>query len=84
MGFFRILRAIAALLVLIAKNFATHYRKSKSFRSSRFQMFFQIGVLKDFAMLTIEHLCWSHLFMKLQAWSPAILLEKESNTGVFL
>ena len=28
------------------------------FRSSRSQMFFKIGVLKNFATLTGKHLCW--------------------------
>ena len=35
-------------------------------RSSRSQMFFKIGVLKNFANFTGKHLCWSLFFKKLQ------------------
>ena len=40
----------------------------KPMRSSRSQMFFKIGVLKNFAILTGKHLCWSLLYIKLHAW----------------
>ena len=36
-------------------------------RSSRSQMFFKIGVLKNFANFTGKHLCWSLFLIKLQA-----------------
>ena len=42
-------------------------------RSSRSQMFFKIGVLRNFPVLTEKHLCWSHF-----------LLKKTLNIGVFL
>ena len=32
------------------------------------QMFFKIGVLKNFAILPGKHLCWSLFLIKLQAW----------------
>ena len=54
------------------------------FRSSRSQMFFKIGVLKNFANFTVKHLCWSIFFIKLQAWMAATLLKRDSNTGVIL
>ena len=54
------------------------------FRSSRSQMFFKIGVLKNFANFTAKHLCWSTFFIKLQAWRAAALLKRDSNTGVIL
>ena len=41
-------------------------------RSSRLQMFFQEGVLKNLSIFTGKHLCWS------------LLLKGVSNTGVFL
>ena len=31
------------------------------------QMFFKIGVLKNFANFTVKHLCWSLFLIKLQA-----------------
>ena len=43
-------------------------------RSSRLQIFFKIGVLKDFLNFTGNHLCWSLFLTKFKAGS---------NTGVF-
>ena len=40
--------------------------KSLLFRIGRSQMFFKIGVLKNFASLTGWHLCWSLFLLKLQ------------------
>ena len=39
-------------------------RKNKSSRS---QMFFKISALKNFANLTVKHLCWSLFFNKVAA-----------------
>ena len=47
------------------------------FRSSFSQMFFKIGVLKNFAIITGNHPCWRLFLIKLQVW-------RYSNTGVFL
>ena len=57
---------------------------SLNFKSSHLQMFFKIGVLKNFAIFAGKHLCWSCFLMKLQAWRSAILFKRDSNTGVFL
>ena len=38
-------------------------------RSSRSQMFFKIGALKNFAIFTGKHLCWSLFLIKLQAFT---------------
>ena len=48
-------------------------------RTSRSQMFFKIGALKDFTNITEKHLCWSLFLIKLQALRPAILLKTYSN-----
>ena len=53
-------------------------------RSSRSQIFFKIGVLKNFAIFTAKHLFWSLFLMKLPAWSAAVLWKRDSNTSVFL
>ena len=53
-------------------------------RSSRLQLFFKIGALKNFAYFTGKHPCWSFFLIKLQALRPATLLKRDSNTGVFL
>ena len=50
-------------------------------RSSLSQMFFKIGVLKNFANF-IGKQCWSIFLTKLHAWRPATLL-KETPTQVF-
>ena len=53
-------------------------------RSSRLQMIYEIDVLKDFAVLTGKHLCWSLFLITLQAFRSVNLLERDSITGVFL
>ena len=47
-------------------------------RSSRSQMFFKIGALKNFANFKGKHLCWSLFLIKLQAPRPTILLKRDS------
>ena len=46
-------------------------------------MYFRIGALKDFAIFTEKHLCWSLFLINIQAWRPATLLKRDSNIGVF-
>ena len=41
------------------------------YRSRRSQMFFKIGVLKNFAIFTGKHLCWSLFLIQLQAQAQA-------------
>ena len=41
---------------------------TKSLRSSRSQMFFKIGVLKNFSILARKYLYWSLFWIKLHAW----------------
>ena len=53
-------------------------------RSSRWQMYFKIGVLKNFAIFTGKHLCWSIFLIKLLAWNSATLFKRDSNTVFFL
>ena len=43
-------------------------------RRSCLQMFFKIGVLKNYIIFTQKHLCWDLFLRKLQ---------RDSNTGVF-
>ena len=47
-------------------------------------MFFKIGVLKNFAIFTRKHLCWSLFLTKLQTCGPATELKSNSSTGIFL
>ena len=48
-------------------------------RSSRSQMFFKIGILKNFAIITGKHLCWSPFLIKLHTWRSAALLNRDSH-----
>ena len=48
-------------------------------RSSRSQMFYKIGVLKNVANLTGKHLCWSTFFNKVADLNP----EKKTPTQAF-
>ena len=48
------------------------------------KVFYKKAVLKNFAIFTGKHLCWSVFFIKWQNFSPATLLKRDSNTGLFL
>ena len=54
------------------------------YRSRRSHMFFKIGLFTNFAVFTGKHLCWSLILIKLQAWRTTTLLNRDSNTVVFL
>ena len=41
------------------------------------------SVLINFGNFTGKHLCWSLFLIELQAFKPAILLKRDSNTDVF-
>ena len=45
-------------------------------RSSRFQMFFKVSVLKSFANFTGKHLCWGLFLKNLQAEGLQLFIEK--------
>ena len=51
-------------------------------RSSHWRCSIKKGALKNFAVLTEKHLCWSLFLIKLQAWRHATLLN-ETPTQVF-
>ena len=61
-----------------AENCKKHHRS----RNGRSQMFFKIGVLKNFSIFTGKHLCWSLLLNKWQTFKSAALL-KETPTQLF-
>ena len=64
--------------------FKFHCFTASQNRSSCLQMFFRIGVLKNFTIFTGKHLHWGVFLIKLQTVSLATLLKRDSNTGVFL
>ena len=66
-----------ALLVTFSQK---HIQTAGLRRSSRLQMFYKKGVLKNFSSFTEKHLFWSLFWIEL---SPATLLKRDSNTGVF-
>ena len=55
----------------------------KQSKSSRSQMFFEIGCFKNFAIFTGKHLCWGLFLIKLQAFRLATFSKRDSNTVVF-
>ena len=52
-------------------------------RSSRSQMFFKIGVLKNFVIFTRKHLSWQSLFIKVAVLTGCNFIKKETPTQVF-
>ena len=58
--------------------------RTRNCRSGYSQIFIKISVLKNFAIFTGKHLCWSLFLRKLQVLKPGSLLKGDSNTGVFL
>ena len=48
------------------------------------EMFYKKAILKNLAIFTEKHLCWSLFSIKLQVFRPVTLLKIDSDTGVFL
>ena len=55
----------------------------RTLKSTHSQMFFRIGVLKNFAKLKGNQLSWSLFLIKTQTSRPVNLLKRDSNSGVF-
>ena len=53
-------------------------------RCSHSQMFFKVAVLENLMIFTEKRLNWSLFLIKLQAFRPAALLKRDSNTDTFL
>ena len=53
-------------------------------KSSRTQMFFKKGVLRNFATFTGKYLSWSLFLIKLQGLEPATLFKRDFNSGAIL
>ena len=52
------------------------------FRSSHRRCFIKKAVLKNFAIFTWKHLCWSLCVIKLQTFRSLTFLKRDSNTDV--
>ena len=48
------------------------------------ELFIEKAVLKNFAIFTEKHLCWSLLLKDLRTSRLASFFKRDSNTGVFL
>ena len=57
---------------------------NKMFRNSCLQLFFKIGFLKNFTILTGKHFWCRVFFIKYTAFRAATLSKGDSDTGVFL
>ena len=55
-----------------------------TFRSSRLQMFFKIGLLKSFANFTEKHLCWSLFFKKKNLQAQGLQLHQKKTSAQLL
>ena len=57
---------------------------SANWQKQPLELFYQKAFLKNFAIFTEKQLCWSIFLIKLSAFRPATLSERDSNTGVSL
>ena len=71
---FGIYNLIYYLNLMIQKQLLTSVLYKSCLRGSRSQMFFEMDVFKNFAILAGKHMGWS-LLIKLQAWRPAKRLQ---------
>ena len=93
------LRALASLLTETANrkslklrskkwwkvaNFSTISKRTEMIQKQQPEVFFKKSVLKNFANFRGKQLCFSLFLIKLEAFGPAVLLKRDSNTGVFL
>ena len=53
-------------------------------KSSHWKCSIKKAVLKNLAIFSVKHLCWSLFLIKLPTRSPAIFLKGDTNTSVFL
>ena len=44
-------------------------------------MFYKKAILKNLAILIRKHWCWNLFLINFQAYKPATLLQRDSNTG---
>ena len=65
---------------LKGKTRLSQYSHSIIYRSSYLQVFFKIGVLKNFPIFTEKHMCQSLFLIKLQVSRPTILSKRDSYT----
>ena len=80
-------KTVAEDLVQKLTTLTVHCRKVPSRSTGRNcfpQVSFKIAGLKNFAIFTGKHLCWSLFLIKLQAFRPPTSLKGDSNKGVFL
>ena len=84
-------KSLSTLIILLGTLFLDIYLQKlvisfhdKIIRSSRWQMFFKIGVLKNFAIFTEKHLCWSLFLIMLQTIWPVTFYKRDSNRCIFL
>ena len=78
-----VLKSVFNLQIWRLANLLRRDSNTGVMRSSLSQIFFKIGVLKNFANFLGKYLWWSLFLIKLQAWRPATLFRRDCNTGVF-
>ena len=55
-----------------------------SFKKQPPKVFMRKAVLKNLKILIEKYLCWSLYLVDLQAYKPATLLQRDSNTNAYL
>ena len=68
------------LIIVLKRSVLIHPIMSLASEAVLRRCFLKIGRLKNSTNLTGKHLCWSFFLIKLQAWRPATLLKRNSNT----
>ena len=76
--YFQFLLRVLYVFVLFTSLYLTSVHKQQ------FKVFFKIGVLKYFAVLTEKHLRSDLFLVKFQTFRSASFLRRDCNTGVFL
>ena len=80
-----LLTPIPVILYSVVKSFAIPSPELPKYTEAATRgVLLKKGVLKKFVIFTGKHLCWSLFLRKLQVLRPAILLKRDSNTGIFL
>ena len=72
------------LIWLVKRTVETLGKQLIMNRNSHQRCSIKEAFLKNFAIFTGKHLCWSLLLIKLQAFKLVTLLKRNSNTSIFL
>ena len=81
---FKILFLALIIFLIKGNKFQKTSVQVLTYRKSHWRCFTKKYVLKNLAIFTARHLCWSLFLIKLQAFKPATLSKRDSNIGYFM